>query len=247
MSTEIGKYVDLKSVVSYVLDQHDLNYQRYFDKCWILAFRGMIDMGFDMAFEPKTIKLQVNQNQTANFPNDYVSWTKIGLQDSNGEISTLKINKALTTFRDNSPNRIQDLAQVQVNSSIGELSATPLFLNYYYNGTYSNLFGVGGGLIQYGECRVDEANRVIIFPPDFRFQSVLFEYLSSPQRDDDYQIELCLQEALIAFIEWKLKLNTDTNYYARLTSARRRMSKKKVTLQMINQVIRESDAMKLRS
>lgn len=247
MSVSIGKYTPLKTVVSYVLDQHDLNYQRYFDKCWLFGFRAMINMGFSVAFEPKTIKLPVNQNQTATLPIDYVSWTKIGLQDSNGEISTLKINNALTTFSDNSPKRIQNISDVQVNSSIGELSATPLFLNYYYNGTYANLFGVQGGLIQYGECRVDEKNNVIIFPPDFRFRFVLFEYISCPQMDDDYQIETCLQEAVIAFIEWKLKLGTMEMYYAMLTEGRRSLTKKKVTLQEINQVIRESEAMKLRS
>lgn len=245
--SEVGKYTPLKTIISYVLDQHDLNFQRYFDKCWVLGFRAMLDIGFDVSFEPKTIRLKVNQNQTATLPLDYISWTKIGLQDSNGEISTLKINNALTTYADNSPNRLQNLAQVQVNSSIGELSATPLFLNYYYNGTYANLFGVQGGLIQYGECRVDEKNGIIIFPPDFRFQYVLFEYISSPQKDDDYQIETCLQEAVIAFIEWKLKLSTPEMYYAMLTAGRRRLTKKKVTLQEINQVIRESEAMKLRS
>ncbi len=247
MSSDLGKYVELKRIVSYCLDQHDLNYQRYFDKCWVLAFRGMVDIGFNMSFEPKTIKLPLNGNQTATFPNDYIAWSKIGLQDANGGINTLKINNSLTTYADNSPNRIEKIEDLQVNDSIGILTDTPAYLNYYYNGGYENLFGVGNGVITHGQCRVDEKNNLIIFPPDFRYDSVLFEYISSPQRDGDYQVETLLQEALIAFIEWKLKLGTDRDYYGRCVEARRRMNNKKITLQTINQVIRESNGMKLRA
>lgn len=247
MPTDVNKYTPLKQIVSFVLDQHDLNYQRYFDKCWLLAFRAMVDIGFDMSFEPKTLRIPLNGNQTATLPSDYISWTKIGLQDANGQISTLKINNALTTYADNSPDRIQKIEQIQVNTSIGLLAQAPVYLNYYYNAGYYNLYGVGGGLIQYGECRVDEKNNVIIFPPNFIHDSVLLEYLSSPEKDGDYVIQTCLQEAVMAFIEWKLKLAPEVSYYHRKIEGRRKMDKKKVTLQDINQVLRESDSMKLRS
>lgn len=247
MSSDLTKYTELKRIVSYVLDAHDLNYQRYFDKCWLLAFRGLVDIGYNMSFEPKTIRLPLNGNQTATFPPDYISWSKIGIQDAGGGINTLKIKNALTTYADNSPKRIEKIEELQVNDTIGVLTNSPAYLNYYYNGGYQNLYGVGNGVITHGDCKVDEKNNLIIFPPDFKYREVLLEYLSSPQMDNDYQIETLLQEALIAFIEWKLKLGTDRDYYGRCVEARRRMNNKKITLQLINQVIRESNGFKLRA
>jgi len=58
---------------------------------------------------------------------------------------------------------------------------------------------------------------------------------------------MALQEAIIAFIAWKTNLASRDEYIAEKINARRRMPPKKVTLQTINQVIREPNAMKLRS
>lgn len=246
MSEELGKYIALKQVVSYAMDELDKSFAD-FDKAWLLGLRALVDLNFDVSAEPKTIRIPLNGNKTANIPADCISWTKIGILDQNGEISTLRINTALTTWMDNNPNRIDKLADSQVNDGIGALAAAPLYLNYYYNGNFCNLFGVGGGLIQYGECRVDDKNQIIIFHPEFRYDSVLFEYISSPERDVDYHVELRFQEAIIAFIKWKLKQGTDIEYYAEVTKGRRRGGKKKVVLQTIAQVLRENTGMKLLS
>jgi hypothetical protein len=56
-----------------------------------------------------------------------------------------------------------------------------------------------------------------------------------------------MQEAVISFIKWKLKMGTREEFYAAVVEGRRSLPKKKIELQTINQVIRESQAMKLRS
>ena len=89
-------------------------------------------------------------------------------------------------------------------------------------------------------------NNVIILPHDFRYDHVILEYLSSPQKDSDYQIPISDQEALIAFIEWKLKYIPAQVYYGELKKARRRKPGKRVTMQNVNQVVREANGMKLR-
>lgn len=244
--SELGKYVPLKTVVAYALDECNLSYDK-FDKAWILGLRALVEMNFDISGEPKTIRLPLNGNKTANIPPDCLSWTKIGLLDHKGEISTLKINTALTTWMDTNPNRVQKLQASQVNDNVGELAGAPLYLNFYENGTYANLFGTGNGLLQHGECRVDDKNQVIIFHPEFRFDSVLFEYISSPEKDGDYNVELALQEAIIAFIKWKMKLGDRAEYYAAQIAGRRRLANKRVTLQRIAQVLREDGGMKLQS
>lgn len=243
--TDLNKNVPLKQIVSYCIDELNKSIGS-FDIYWVLAFRALADLLLDITAEPITIRIPKNGNQTVTLPPDYLSWVKIGILNNNGEVSTLKINNALTTYRDTNPNRLSQIT-ADVSDAFPFLLSNPYYLNFYYNGQYQPLFGVGGGLIQFGECKVDEANNVIILPPDFRYDSVILEYLSSPQKNGDYTVPLACQEAVIAFIKWKTKQGTRDEYIAEKISARRRMPKKKVTLQVINQVIRESEAMKLRS
>lgn len=241
----IGKYIPLKTVVAYFSDQYDKS-EGDQDRFWILGLRALIELNYEISAEPKTVRLPINWNKTVNFPIDYLSWSKIGLLNSAGEVSTLKINNGLTTYKDTNPNRI-DYMTPNINDSTSSMVNAPFFFNYWYNDGYYNLFGSDNGLVQYGECTVDEANQLVVLPIDFRYDNILFEYISSPERDDDYRVPLALQEAIIAFIAWKLKLDTAQNYYGEVTKARRRLPGKKVTLQTINQVIRESNGMKLRS
>lgn len=238
-----AKYIQLKEVVAEFLDQYDKSIGDA-DKVWIIAFRGLEDMHFNISAEPKTVRLPINGNNTVTLPADYVAWVKIGIMDNLGQVSTLRINNSLTTFRDNNPNRL-DLLTADVNSGWGGSNLNMPFLNFYYNGVYTPLFGIGGGLIQFGECRVDEKNNVIVLPSDYRFDSLLLEYISCPERDDDYMVDRRLREPLITFIAWKLKLDTDTNYYARLVEARRKITP--VHLQTFNQIIRENQKFCLKS
>jgi hypothetical protein len=244
INDNIGKYVPLKTVVSYFLDEAQKS-QGDEDECWILALRGLTLMGQQFAAEPKTVRLPKNGNQTVTIPPDCISWTKIGLLDEKGQINTLKINTAITTYADTSPNRIERLTP-NINDGLA-VEQNLLYQNFYNQGVCYNLFGVGGGLIQYGECRVDETNNLIVLSPEFKYDNIILEYISNPKRDEDYMVLTSMQEAIIAFISWKKKTGTRQDFYAAATEARRTLTGKKVTLQTINDVIRQTDSMKLRS
>lgn len=243
-ATDILPDVPLLRIVDYTLDECDKS-DGDRDRYWILAFRALVDLMFDISAHPITLRIPVQSNMTVAFPPGCISWTKIGILNNNGEISTLKINNALTTWKDLNPNRLVDLTP-DITDSLPTLIQSPFYLNYFYDGVYQPLFGVGGGLIQYGDIRVDDENRVVILQPDFKYSSILFECIYSPKKDGDYKVPLALQEAIIAFIKWKDKQGTYQEYIAAKINARRRMPKKKVVLQHINQVLRESEAMKLR-
>lgn len=243
--TDIETYIPLKQIVSYTLDETGQSIGS-FDSYWILAFRALIDMLFDVTAQPETFRILLNGNKTANFPSGCISWTKIGILNEKGEVSTLRINNALTTFKDTNPNRLTQLTG-DINDAVPIILNAPFYTNYYYDGIYQPLFGVGGGLIQYGSCRVDEANRVVILDEDFKYDHIIFECIVAPEKNGDYKVPIVTQEAIIAFIKWKGKQGTRQEYIAEKIAARRRMPKKKVTLQGINQVIRESEAQKLRS
>jgi len=231
-----AKYIPIKECVAMALDQYDKSVGD-FDKCWILAFRALENAHYNVTAEPKTIRIPKNGNDTFTLPVDYTNWVKIGVMNNIGELSTLRINNALTTYKDLQPDRVSSLT-ADVNSGWSGSNSVFPFLNYYYNGVYTPLFGVGGGLVQFGECRVDDANNVIVVPPGFPFDEILFEYISCPTKDEDYLVDRRLREAIITFIGWKLRLDTDVNYYARLTEARRMITP--VQLQTFEQVIREN-------
>jgi len=242
---QFGKYVPLRSVVALAMDELDKSVGDQ-DRCWQLGLRALVQMNQQVSAEPLTVRIPVSSNKTVPFPTDCLTWTKIGILNSNGEVSTLKINNALTTFRDTNPNRLSDLT-ADITDSITGIPNAPFFFNYYYNNTYFNLFGVGTGLVQYGSCRVDDENRLVILGFDFEYDSIIFEYISTPQRNGDYRVLLSFQEAIIAFIKWKLKEGTRQEFYAAIAEGRRTLNGKKVTLQGVNQVIRESESQKLRS
>lgn len=243
--TDIKKYVPLKTIVSYTLDEEDQSIGT-FDKYWVFAFRGLVDLLFDITAEPISVRLPVLGNKTVPFPQDCISWSKIGILNDNGEVSTLKINNSLTTLKDTNPNRIEKLTS-DITDAFPFMLDNPYYLNYYYNGFFQPLFGVGGGLVQYGECRIDEENDLIVLNPDFKYDSIILEYISSPEKNGDYQVPLYTQEALVAFVKWKAKKGPRIEYIAEKINARRRAPKKRVNLQSFNQVIRESNGMKLLS
>ena len=134
------KYVPLKTVVSYFLDQYDKSMSS-FDKAWVLAFRGLVALGIDMTWEPKTVRIPKNGNQTVTLPADYISWSKIGVLNNVGQVSTLKVNNALTLYKDANPNRLSQITP-DVQSGLPLILGFPFFFNYYDNGLYYNLFGV---------------------------------------------------------------------------------------------------------
>ncbi len=246
MSTDIGQYVPLKQVVSYFLDENNLSHDEL-DKAWVLAFRALVLLNQSIAAEPLTVRLPVDGNKTVTLPSDYLRWSKIGILDNHGQISTLKVNTALTNYKDNSPARIERLT-ADVNDSLPYLIGSPYYYNYGYNGVYQTMFGVaGGGLVQYGECVVDEKNGVIILSPEFRYDSVMLEYISSPQKNNDYEIQTVLQEAVIAFLNWKYKFGTRQDFYGAAIEGRRSLPGKRVTLQEVAQTIRSSYGMYVQS
>ncbi len=246
MATDLAPYTPLKTIVSYALDELGKS-SGDFDQCWVLAFRAMAHMSFQVTAQTVTARLPVSGNKTVPFPANILSWTKIGLLDDKGQINTLRINNALTTWRDNNPARLSNLADPDINNSIGNIALVPYYSNYYYGGGCFQLYGVGNGVITYGDCKVDEVNKVIILDPEFKYDSIMVEYTIAPQKNGDYEFFTCMQEAVIAFIKWKLKVGSRDEFYGAVVEGRRSLPKKKVELQTINQVIRESQAFKLRS
>ena len=126
-----------------------------------------------------------------------------------------------------------------VTDSLSSGSLLNTYLNYWNGNGYMPMFGIGYGIQNFGSCVVDEVNNIIVLPLDFQYEHIIVEYISCPEKDHDYMIDRRLREPLISFIAWKFKLDTDTNFYARLTESRRMITP--FNMQSFNQVIREQN------
>lgn len=230
-----AKYESIQAVVSYFLDQYDKSIGDQ-DKAYLMAYRGLSNMHYNTIAEPKTVRLPVNANQTVYLPADYTAWVKIGILNNNGEVSVLRVNNALTTFRDDNANRLSLLTADVNDGWIGNRDAP--FLNYFNNGIYAPLYGIGGGLVTFGDCRVDEKNNIIVLGTTFRYPHVILEYISCPEKDQEYMVDVRLREALVAFIAWKFNLDSRQNFYAAQVEARRMINP--IKMQSFEQVIREN-------
>lgn len=236
--TDLTKYTPMKRIVAYWLDENNKS-EGDFDRAWIMAFRAWVKIGLQMAFEPTTFRIPVNTgNMTVPLPAGYLNWTKIGVINGSGEVSALKINTSLTFWRDNNPNRLTNISPDVPDLDVSMYLQSPFFYNYYFGSVYSPYFGIGGGLVQYSDVRVDEVNNVIVLDPQYPFPDILLECLVSPQMNNDYQIQTCCQEAVISFLNWKFKLGSRADFYSELIEARRNL--KPITLQEIQQAIREN-------
>lgn len=245
MASDLSKYTPMKRIVAYWLDENQKS-EGDFDRAWVMAFRGYAKVGFQIAFEPTTFRLPVNLgNMTVTLPAGYMYWTKIGVINGSGEVSTLKINTSLTTWRDNNPNRLTNISPDVPDLDVSMYLQSPFFYNYYFGAVYSPYFGIGGGLVQYGETKVDEVNNIIVLAPQYPFSDILLECVISPEKNNDYQIQTCCQEAIISFLNWKFKLGTREDFYSDLIEARR--SLKPITLQEIQQAIREQNKYSLKA
>lgn len=197
---EITRYVKLSDVVNYYIDEARLT-SKEFRRLWVIAFRGLQEIGMDVSWTPKVDVLLVNANKTVDLPSDYLDWVRVGLFNSVGELATLRVNEQLTTYKDQNENRLSDI-QSQIGSDINYLQY-PYWYGYWNETGYEHYFGAGSGLVQAGECKIDSKNSIIILDPQFGYNQIVLEYISSPVQDDDYTIDIKCQEALISYLRWK--------------------------------------------
>lgn len=252
MDNQISRYVKLSEAVNYYIDEARLT-SKEFRRLWVLAFRGLQEIGIDVSWTPKIELLEVNSNKTVDLPPDYLDWVRVGIFNSVGELATLRVNEQLTTFKATSTTRLDDIAS-PLGADINYLQY-PYWYGYWDEQGYEHYFGAGSGLVQAGECRMDAKNNVIILDPQFAYNQVALEYISSPIMDDDYTIDMKAQEALVSYLRWKdiqsmpattranvsEKTMREREYYNQKRMARKRL--KPFRLQVSEQFYREAQTL----
>ena len=208
MGAQNRQWILLDECINAYLDESEQGNHKYF-KCWNLAFRAMTELGLDFFYTVKSVKLPVNPNLTVSLPEDYISYTKIGVLNNQGEIIPLISNSTLTTAFDLQPSRVE---QTDDPSIVTGYSPQGIVWWNFWNGYgLSNLYGLPSGSPFVGSYKIDNQNGLIVLDQYFQFEYVMLEYLSSPQQGAELYVPIQFKEAVIAYLRWKDLISMPTS------------------------------------
>jgi hypothetical protein len=195
-----------------------------------VALRGIREFGFDVTSRIKSLKLSIDSsNNTVALPDDYVDLIKVGVVDGDGTIRTLGENKHLnysrkyevdvdgvateeTTDSKDGPlnigaNEILDRQDDKTATSGSDGDSGNLdyyvFENYLYQGGLGRLYGVGGGA-RVGDYRINLDQNRIEIDTSSSTSEVVIEYIADEARSTNPVIHVYAEEALRAYIYYKV-------------------------------------------
>lgn len=209
--------IPLKQITAELIDSKDSS-SHEFRRLYNIGVRGIREFNTDITGTFVTKLLDVRANKTVELPEDYISYSKVGIINEKGEIITFRKNNQLSTFNENhtlKSERFEDVPKVTsiTNPSV-PLSSPYVFYNFFISNQSYNLFGIGGGGQNLGEYKVDEECGVIVLGSSFQYDKILLEYLSDGMdcEADDYMVDSRASEALLAYMRWKSALDMPKKY-----------------------------------
>jgi len=199
--SQTRNYITIDSVINDYIDESEQSVHKY-AKLYNIAVRGMEKLGLDFFYKIRSVKIPIDTtNYTAQLPNDYISYTKIGVLNSVGEIIPLKFNNKMTYYADQQPDR---LALTQDNTlATWYQSDLPLWFNYWDGYGFQNIYGLPSGSPFVGSFNIDDANGVVLLNQYFYYSYLMIEYLSSGNPDEPFRIPIQFREALLSFLAWR--------------------------------------------
>lgn len=205
----------LKTIVSEFLASSDQSSHQFW-RLYTLARRGLQnEFNLDITGSFRTELLNINANKTVAIPDWCVTFSKIGIVNTSGEIVTLKINNQMTSYHSiyfNNTSRTQGLPTL---NTFGYGEAVPTgfppyfypgyYLNYAFSGGSYNLFGLPSGTATIGTYTIDIANGIILFNSQFPYTQILFEGMTDGFNEDenDYLVPIEAAETMVYWIRWQ--------------------------------------------
>lgn len=220
-----------------------------------VALRGIREFGFDVTARIKSLKRTINSNNTINLPSDYVDLVKIGIVGADGTVYVLNQNKNINYSRKVSgtitPVDDKDgpmyLTQNEVENREDDKTSTTgadvlssddpfesyVFRNYIYENTLGGLYGIGGGHGM-GEYRINLDQNRIELDTSSDITEVVIEYIADEARSSNPLIHVYAEEALRAYMYYKLcerkstvpaneKMRARSEYYNERRKAKARL------------------------
>ena len=199
--SQTRNYITIDSVINDYIDESEQSVHKY-AKLYNIAVRGMEKLGLDFFYKIRTVKIPIDTtNYTAELPNDYISYTKIGVLNSVGEIIPLKFNNKMTYYADQQPDRLP-LTQDNTLATWYQ-SDLPLWFNYWDGYGFQNIYGLPSGSPFVGSFNIDDSNGVVLLNQYFNYSYLMIEYLSSGNPDEPFRIPIQFREALLSFLAWR--------------------------------------------
>lgn len=192
-----------------------------------IALRGIRDIGFDIGKKVKSLKLSVETNDTVLLPDDFVDLIKIGVVAEDGMVYVFAENKNLNhsqkkvsdtgetatynTFNNNPLNIEVNKIEDTVDSKTATLNQTStissfyeyVFENFMYEGGIGRIYGMGGGHHR-GEYRMNLDQNRIELQKRSDISEVVLEYVADEARSSDPSVHVYAEEALRAYMYYKL-------------------------------------------
>lgn len=220
-----------------------------------VALRGIREFGFDVTARVKSLKRTINPNNTIDLPSDYVDLVKIGIVGADGTVYVLNQNKNMNYSRKVSDTLtpVDDkggpmyLTQNQVENREDDKTSTTgadvlssddpfesyVFRNYIYENTLGGLYGIGGGHGM-GEYRINLDQNRIELDTSSDISEVIIEYVADEARSSNPLIHVYAEEALRAYMYYKLcerkstvpaneKMRARSEYYNERRKAKARL------------------------
>lgn len=190
------------------------------------ALRGIREFGFDVTSRIKSLKRDVESNNTVILPDDYVDLIKIGTVDDDGLVYVLGQNKNLnysrkyttaqnTTNSEGGPLDIEDNITIDREDSKSATTGTTgevdvidgfdsyIFRNYIYENSLGRLYGFGGGQME-GDYRINLDQNRIELEVNSGVTEVVIEYVADEARSTNPVIHVYAEEALRSYMYYKL-------------------------------------------
>ena len=209
-----------------------------------IALRGIREIGFDIGKKIRSIKLDIESNNTITLPDDYVDVSKLGIIGEDGIIRALNYNGNLnysqkyevdssgtatneTNESEDNPlnieaNIIKDRQDDKTSTSSSDADDFNAFIfeNYIFQGGTGRLYGVGGGSAP-GEFRINLDQNRIEIASNSNFTQLVMEYVADEARATDPEVHVYAEEALRCYVYYKLcerKASVPANEKARARS-----------------------------
>ena len=186
-------------ITAYMNESEQSNHKEF--KLTHLAFEAMDELGLDVFYSIKSVKLPVNANLTVSLPANCLKVSKVGVFNQQGAVIPLSNNNNLSTAFDLQPTR---LAQTQDASIVTIEQQTGTGWYNYWNGyTLGTLYGVPSGAPFVGSYKIDNANGCIVLSESFSYDYVVLEYVPSPDESGEYYVPIQFKGAIVAYLAWR--------------------------------------------
>ncbi len=175
-----------------------------------------------------SVRIPVNTDlYTAELPNDYLSYTKIGVLDDDGKVQILgksnKINISGDYILDSNGEKLLDnfgrelLSESEFETSVrnGTINLSNCFYGYQLGNVYGNLYGVQTGNNKRGYYRINEADNRIEFGTELSKDHIILEYVADATMTNDPKLPIVAEEAARLYLYMRVvefKQNVPANH-----------------------------------